>query len=279
MRHIDFDEIELPNGWSTAASEAAAEVAVVAPTQRSVEIDKRAKVWHALKDALAEVSYDKCWYCETSQIRSDNNVDHFRPKNSVVERKADHSGYWWLAFDFENYRYSCTFCNSRRKDVTTGLAGGKHDHFPIRDETRRACSPTDDLDLEEPLLLDPIVGGDPGHLWFEPDGRVVSRFADTVSPLAHARATISIRLLHLDHYQLKRRRSKLYKKIARLVKAGTKFWDGVLSGDAQRRQGFDMVMKELISLSKPDAEYSSAARAYISGFKNKPWIEAVLQVS
>ena len=102
------------------------------------------------------LSDDKCWYCESKQIRLDRHVDHYRPKNSVAEC-ADHPGYWWLAFRSYNYRYSCTYCNSRRVDQRSGQAGGKADHFPLRDESRRAFSPDDPIDDEQPTLLDPTV--------------------------------------------------------------------------------------------------------------------------
>ena len=35
--------------------------------------------------ALAQLSNSKCWYSESQNPTSDKNVDHFRPKGSVVE--------------------------------------------------------------------------------------------------------------------------------------------------------------------------------------------------
>ncbi len=50
---------------------------------RHKAIDAKSSVWRAADMALRKASYDKCWYCETKQDRSDKPVDHFRPKNSV----------------------------------------------------------------------------------------------------------------------------------------------------------------------------------------------------
>ncbi len=34
-------------------------------------------------------------------------------RGSVLEN-SENEGYWWLAFDWKNYRYFCTWCNQRR---------------------------------------------------------------------------------------------------------------------------------------------------------------------
>src|SRR5207248_877805 len=109
----------------------------------------------------------------------DKHVDHFRPKNSLSkEDSPNHPGYWWLAFCLANYRYSCTFCNSRRTDSASGSAGGKGDRFPIRDEAKRCQSQTDPLIREEPALLDPTVPGDPLLLWFDQDGTARATYSE-----------------------------------------------------------------------------------------------------
>lgn len=99
--------------------------------ERKTIIAEHEGLWRQLKVKLAAAAYEKCWYCETFSYRSDNAVDHFRPKSRVYEEKT-HPGYWWLAFSPDNYRFACTYCNSRRHDVG-GTSGGKHDHFPLAD--------------------------------------------------------------------------------------------------------------------------------------------------
>jgi len=70
---------------------------------------KLSTIWRAAKDLLKKESSDKCAYCE-EEIES-YNIDHFRPT----------SKYWWLAYCYENWIYSCVVCN---RDM-------KSDHFPI----------------------------------------------------------------------------------------------------------------------------------------------------
>ena len=99
--------------------------------------DDHSGIWRELKDRLGELLHDKCWFCETQIDRSDNAVDHFRPKKAVSGTANPHAGYRWLAFALENFRYSCTYCNSRRVDQIGGTAGGKANLFPLVNETKR----------------------------------------------------------------------------------------------------------------------------------------------
>jgi hypothetical protein len=107
-----------------------AEIDALCLQARHKAINAKSSVWRAAGTALRRASHDKCWYCETRENRSDKPVDHFRPKNSVIEDDT-HPGYTWLAFDWTNLRLSCTFCNSKRRDLEGGTEGGKQDHFPI----------------------------------------------------------------------------------------------------------------------------------------------------
>lgn len=276
MRAINLDDLELPAGWEARAATALADVAGASDADRSDEIAGHSDVWRDLKGALAELSHDKCWYCETRQIRSDNNVDHYRPKARPVER-PDHPGYWWLAFEPTNFRYSCTFCNSHRKDKATGGAGGKHNHFPVADEAQRAMSPADDLNFEDASLLDPVVAADPPMLWFEPDGRAVPRFDAVTSMRWYERAERSIELYHLDYFKLKRRRKSLFRKVNNLVTNGSRYFPvAAAGGNALVGVAFRQVVEDLIRLVRSDAEHSAAARAYLGGFRNRTWVDAML---
>src|SRR4051794_11529473 len=100
MRGINFSDLEIPPGWHVEAAKALTAVAAYANssrTDRNDEIDRHAtKTWRALKAALMDLSFDKCWYCEIRQDRSLGAVDHFRPKGKVLGVPT-HPGYWWLA--------------------------------------------------------------------------------------------------------------------------------------------------------------------------------------
>src|SRR5690606_18184599 len=131
MRYVDLDELEMPTGWLDRAEDACAAIA------SGDDPEDWRHVWTEMKDRLAELLPDKkCWYCESPVDRDDNAVDHFRPKNRESDASQKHNGCRWLAFTHTNYRYACTFCNSRRKGVANATVGGKADRFPLLDETK-----------------------------------------------------------------------------------------------------------------------------------------------
>jgi hypothetical protein len=154
---INMDAVEIPDEWLRQAA-AAGRLLRDAPDDSARKRVLRTKggLWAKLAPTLAKVSHDKCWYCEVKQERSDMPVDHYRPKGQVSDARS-HLGYWWLAFRVDNFRFSCTYCNSRRVDVEGGTSGGKQAQFPLIDDSKRAIMPNDPLRLEEPLLLSSAI--------------------------------------------------------------------------------------------------------------------------
>ena len=277
MRYIRQQEIgqRIPGDWQNRAAAALAAVRAAQPRDRAGILRVNASLWAELKPLLAEVTSRKCWYCESREKRSDNAVDHFRPKNRVVERK-EHPGYWWLAFDWENYRYSCTFCNSKRAQISS--EGGKHDHFPLLSEAHRAMDETADVDLEQPVLLDPTDEADPELLWFIDDGTAVPKFEETESNVRYLRASESIRLYHLNHRDLVEARKELFGYIRTLVQRGTKFFGRDESDYRASLEDLREIIGDLRQLLDDDEELSSAARAMVINLRdaNHKWLDAVL---
>jgi uncharacterized protein (TIGR02646 family) len=234
MRYINIKHLKLPKGWEKKAREAFDAIKDLPPAERIKAINARAAIWQELKDALEELSYGKCWYCESKQDRSDNPVDHFRPKGKVAER-PDHGGYWWLAFTWRNYRFSCTYCNSHRKDQKAGKrGGGKQDHFPLLDESTRAFD-EQGIDAELYCLLDPIRATDPRLLWFQQDGQVRPRYTKEQNKRNCQRAEDSIKFYHLYHAKLEERRRLLFNDIEELVRDGSRYFDKYVEGDLQQK--------------------------------------------
>lgn len=79
MRYVDRSKLVKPTGWNQRAQTASQAVA------NGADPNDHGVVWRELKDGLASLLHDKCWYCETHVDRSDNAVDHFRPKNCVSD--------------------------------------------------------------------------------------------------------------------------------------------------------------------------------------------------
>ena len=197
MRYVNISLLRTPNGWAERARAAAEAVA------QGEHPNDYAGVWRALKCRLAKLLHDKCWYCECSVSRSDNAVDHFRPKGRVSDAQRTHNGYRWLAFDQTNFRYACTYCNSKRKDVEGGKTRGKGDRFPLMDESKRVYD-AGPVDGEEPILLDPCVYNDWRLLGCQKENG--NSCAASMDEMERRRADDSIEIYHLNYEPTCKRR-------------------------------------------------------------------------
>jgi uncharacterized protein (TIGR02646 family) len=258
MRRINNAVLNCPDGWDARATQAHDEAG-----NDLSEINKRSAVWRELKDPLANLSHDKCWYCEVKQERSDNAVDHFRPK----------SLYRWLAFEKSNFRYCCTYCNSRRKNPETGETEGKGDAFPLLDEAQRATAPGQEAH-EQPVFLDPCRTQDPGFLDFYDDGRPCARHPD--HDARKRRAETTIKAYHLDHPDLIEKRRVLAAEITANIKKADGLFDLCDAGSPEIDSAFDGLIGTLSKAISETAELSAFARKMVAGARDKVWVEALL---
>ena len=250
---------------------------------RNAEIERQAaKTWRALKELLAALSYDKCWYCESRQDRSLGAVDHFRPKGRLEDDKT-HPGYWWLAFEVENYRYTCTLCNSRTTDSRTGTVGGKQDQFPIWDDRKRAKKHGDDFTKEDPKLLDPLIAADTALLTWQVSGSPAPTYGPTQNQKWNAMATLSIAVYHLDHHKLRLARRKIYNALKVLIKEGDILFGKAAAGQRFVRDSLRRVVDSITKLICDEAEYSAAAMQYLTEFRTgeskRKWLDTVVRVA
>ena len=276
MRHVTLDGLRIPAGWLIRAAAALQRVRDAAPADRRDVISQNSGIWAEMNAALSELTDGKCWYCESRQIRSDQPVDHFRPKGAVYEDPT-HPGYWWLAFDYNNYRFSCTFCNSRRRDVDNGV-GGKGDRFPIRDEHHRARTEADPIAAEEPDLLDPLDPNDPSLLFFENDGRVVPFIANIDDSRRFHRAEVSIQIYHLNHSKTKRARKWIFNEIQLLIRDGDIYFSPGPE-DARIQHARERVVDRVLQHRNEQRDYSAAVERYLRGFVNpdaRAWLSEIL---
>ena len=78
--------------------------------------DFKSNLWKPAKKQLRKESNDKCAYCEAdTKVVAHGDVEHFRPKNV----------YWWLAYCYDNYLYSCQICNQTFKSNRFPISGTK----------------------------------------------------------------------------------------------------------------------------------------------------------
>lgn len=266
MRYIDLDELVVPDGWLEKAAQA--ETAVAAGGHP----DEHADVWRDLKSALGALFPEKkCWYCESPVDRADNAVDHFRPKGRVFEAKNPHPGYRWLAFERSNFRYSCTFCNSRRKDVDNGTVGGKADHFPLLNEDGRLYEPGP-LTQERPVLLDPCELHDWEALGCRKENGKPCP-ASTEADLEH-RAKVSIEIYHLDYEPTCKQRHAAAIRLTADVAQGKRLFAKFGMNDE-----FIVVAKKIRRAIDRRAPFSGEMIFILRGERHSdhPWIQKLLE--
>lgn len=261
MRRRDIRYINPSADWHTKAATAKQAV------ENGNKPGDHAEIWTSLKKNLSELSHGKCWYCEARQIRSDNAVDHFRPK----------AKYPWLAFSTDNFRFSCTFCNSRRTNPETGEVEGKGDSFPLLGGCVQATC-VDELDAERPALLDPCNPIDPSLLDFRADGTPCPAYPD--NPTHEHRVRVSINLYHLDHPELNEQRRLLALKLESWVKQADRLHKRLnhedTDIDTDIEGAYMEFMGNLAQLLDDHAEFSIFARRILNMHRGKSCVEMLL---
>lgn len=70
--------------------------------------------WGITKPQLEMECHSKCAYCEANtKVVAHGDVEHYRPK----------SIYWWLAYTYDNYLFSCQICNQSYKSNNFPIEG------------------------------------------------------------------------------------------------------------------------------------------------------------
>jgi uncharacterized protein (TIGR02646 family) len=268
MRYIDINLLVVDAIWQADADTAAAAVHRAKPDERSEVFAQYQTVWKEVKEKLRSLSHEKCWYCESIDPRSDNAVDHYRPKGNVRNSNPPHDGYWWLAFSWQNYRFCCTYCNSIRTSPKT--SGGKQDYFPLADETQRAVSEASDLAIETPLLLDPTNPLDVTVIAFAEDG-TVGPADEQKNSLDYRRAVESIKRYHLDHPIINERRANKLRKVRQWVEEADRNLVRYVKNpaDAAWRSAAASRISDIIREVSPRAEYSAAIKHLLAGMASR----------
>lgn len=128
--------------------------------------------WRRYKNHFMKAQNRKCGYCE--QPLSDyGDVEHYRPKSVVEDLKSEgferedlmnvsgrkfkkscKYGYWWLAYDWDNYLLSCKLCNQPWKRALFPIQGGRIENDDVDSEYPHKSPEREDI--ETPLLLNPF---------------------------------------------------------------------------------------------------------------------------
>lgn len=259
MRWIDLTRLNVPTEWQTSATA----LQTTVNTNLDLNSSKFPNIWTELKEELKSLSHGKCWYCEARENRSDNAVDHFRPK----------SKYRWLAYNPQNFRFACTFCNSRRTDNATGHTGGKGDYFPLFDPATEAKNQAG-LRSEKYMLLDPCDPASSSIMIFDDEG--IPKPSILATDIDKQRLEASIQYYHLHHSELVEMRKQHGLQINEWINEANDYF--LTINEPSSRLAFTNKLKDLCRTIKPESSLSTFARCIIRGHKDKVWVDSLFQM-
>lgn len=246
-----FNELSALNtvriGLETAGN---AEESAKKLAERNKFIDDNSDHWGKLKPWLSALSHGKCWFTEAKDIASHMDVEHFRPKKVAKNMdETERDGYWWLAFDYTNYRLA--------GNVPNRMKGG---WFPLHPTS--LCSKHDAQceESEDHCLLDPVVQTDADLIAFDNSGDAIP-VPDSTDEWELKRVDLSITKYKLNkHDALPETRREVWKKMERIVEAYLKAKESYRPGiNPSPNATIRGKAKEIRDMTRQEAELSSVA--------------------
>lgn len=206
MRFIDISKLQQTAeeiGWDPIRIKHLNALVGLTATKRKEYINNNPD-WNLFQKAMLGLSNNKCWYSEGPIGNNDFEVDHFRPKNKAVNHDGSllkQNGYWWKAYDWDNYRLTGALANKRRRDrlKETDDVKGKGCYFPLDLANGAIANDSALLGCEVPILLDPAKVYDVSLLSFDEKGESIPATEDDYEV---NRVKVSILYYHLDLEQL-----------------------------------------------------------------------------
>jgi uncharacterized protein (TIGR02646 family) len=278
--------------------------------KNDVKVDYKVYKSDEVKEKLDLLCRSKCAYCESLVPGSPYDIEHFRPKGAVTEAEitkgkkekqkvVSKNGYYWLAANWDNLLYSCIDCNRGREhqfaDRDPGQAG-KKTLFPLADENKRAKNWNDDLQQEEPLLLNPVHDEPDRHLLYvlkesglsKDGGPIVFLEANMIGNEISRKGDASIRIYGLNRQNLTHARHQTYLSIKSSMNAIDALHEIIIEWEAKAELEMPKEMKDIIQVTikqhyetmgsqlknlaralKDDSPYLGMARYFIIPFLAK----------
>jgi hypothetical protein len=259
MRYIDLHGSGGPTDASGAAdaawitdAQALVQQLIAAPDKaaRDALIDANDALWGRLREWLLHLSHDKCWFSEAKDSFSVLEVEHYRPKRrcrrTVGGQVGD--GYWWLAFEWSNYRLCGKVGNAK-----------KGDFFPLAAGSPVAAHHGISILNEIPLLLDPACPGDPDLLSFDEDG-ACGPHADA-DQFTLLRVSTTTTRLNLNQGRVKKARQRIWARCWQLIEDCRELAQQMnqAPGPADRAY-LNQKKEELRRMVRAEAEFSAVAK-------------------
>jgi Rad3-related DNA helicase len=240
------------NDWINKSNELVNELARLDAAgereKRNDLIEKNCGHWGKLKPWLLHLSHGKCWFTEARDIASHLDVEHFRPKKAARNVKGpERDGYWWLAFDYMNFRIAGNVPN-RKKGAWFPLRYGS-----TRSTYKRRCERD-----EIPHFLDPTSAHDVALLAFDEEGKAIPAPGADRWDYVRARRTID-RLKLSEHQALAEERRKVWQRTSRLINDYLNALSNSRFSAAERERAHSSA-RDLARMMKADEELSSVAK-------------------
>ena len=242
-------------------------------------LEFKSTVWKAAKPQLKLETGGKCAYCESpTDTVAHGDVEHFRPK----------SKYWWLAYCYDNYLYSCQICNEVHKGdefpvhATSGVWAGPAlpaTPTPAALATLAETLTPDALDLtaghaladflvaagkEKAGLVDPyLTDPDPLFKWIANDTLKIVELAPASNKVAATRAFAGAEESYgLNREELKRNRWKTYAEFV-------VFKDSLIAFETLGIQPAlqQQIRDQIRAMTKVDAPYAGMVRYFVKEFQ------------
>jgi hypothetical protein len=241
----------------------------------TLEFTSKNSYWKGAKPQLKRESAGKCAYCEApTDVVAHGDVEHFRPK----------SRYWWLAYCYDNYLFSCQICNQTFKGDEFPRVGPElaldpplPNPFPnnltdvqLREMAARfAPDPFNDgegfpmarfvaaVEAEQAGLLDPYTFDPETIFAWEADPvlkEVRAAPRDQVSATTRVFADM-VRLLGLNREELLRERWNRFSILDRVRIA--------LEDDGLSTPARDSLVSVVRDMTRPDAPYAGMVRYFV----------------
>lgn len=249
MIFVNIDNYEPNQDWLNRADALTDRLLVAAtPDARATIIADNEGMWRELKQHFCDVLQRKCWYSEAINDFAHCHVDHFRPKSRALDEDGiDQGGYWWLSFNWRNYRYAAPAGNIRKRD-----------YFHVN--TNKANAPIDALENEDIRFLDPTEPDDPAKLKFDNEGIISPKATDNGSR-DFIQAEYTIRRMNLNLGGLVEGRRDKYRRTATLIRQVENLLQlQAQNFDLARRQSIKAKQVQLLELAGRLSEYSAAVK-------------------
>jgi hypothetical protein len=227
--------------------------------ERGELIDAHSAQWTRLKPWLLALSAGKCWFSEARELYSHYDVEHFRPKKEAKALDGTvRDGYWWLSFDYMNFRV-CGNVGNRKK-------GG---WFPLR--VGSPCSTYGERceEAETAYLLDPADIEDVKLLIFDEEGKATAK--PGASEWERLRVSETVARLKLnEHATLAEERRKTWTKVSDLIGRYQQAIAGSQTGGNEvLREKAKAAAKQIYEMTRHSSELSALAKWCIL-FRNDP---------